>query len=154
MAARFVRETDVDVIMIAGRYSLVDHAAAADLLPAAAERGVGVLAAGVFNSGLLARDRPDPDATFNYKPAPAELIQRATKIADICAEYETTLPAAALHFVLAHPTVVTAVLGMSTPDHVGRNLGLLAVPPADDLWEALRQQGLLPDSAVTPDRLG
>src|SRR5690349_12926818 len=96
MAARFVRETDVDVIMIAGRYSLLDQAAAADLLPAADERGVGVLAAGVFNSGLLARDRPDPNATFNYRQAPAELIQRATQIADVCAEYETTLPAAAL----------------------------------------------------------
>jgi len=150
MAARFVRETDVDVIMLAGRYSLLDQAALADLLPAAEERGVGVLSAGVFNSGLLARDRPDPAATYDYAPAPAEMFDRATRIADICAEYDTTLPAAALHFVLAHPAVVTAVLGMRTGTQAQRNLALLSVPPAVGFWDALRKHGLLPDAAPTP----
>lgn len=154
MLTRFVRETDVDVVMLAGRYTLLDHTALADLLPAAHASGVGVLAAGVFNSGLLARDRPDPGATFDYAPVSRQLFARAARMAEICGRHGTTLPAAALHFVLAHPAVVTAVLGMRTADHVRRNLDIYFAPPGEGLWHALRREGLLPRDAPTPDSPG
>jgi D-threo-aldose 1-dehydrogenase len=149
MAARFVRETDIDVVMIAGRYSLLDQTALAELLPAAQEHGVGVIAAGIFNSGLLARYHPDPNATFDYAPAPPEMLDRVMAMAEICREFDTTLPAAAVHFALAHPAVVTAVLGMRTAAETRRNLALPAAPPPPGFWEALREKGLLSFSAPT-----
>jgi len=150
MAARFVRESDIDVVMIAGRYSLLDQTALADLLPAAQERGVGVIAAGIFNSGLLARAQPDRNATFDYAPAPPEMLDRVMAMAEICREFDTTLPAAAVHFVLAHPAVVSAVLGMRTAAETQRNLALHTVPPSHGFWEVLREKGLLHFSAPTP----
>jgi D-threo-aldose 1-dehydrogenase len=152
LATRFVRETDIDVVMIAGRYSLLDQSALADLLPAAQEHGVGVIAAGIFNSGLLARDQPDPAATFDYGPAPVDMLHRAGRIAEVCAEHGTTLPAAALHFALAHPAVISAVLGMHTADQTQRNLALHAAPPPPDFWDALKEAGLLSTAAPTPGR--
>jgi D-threo-aldose 1-dehydrogenase len=151
LPTRFVRETDIDVVMLAGRYTLLDHALALDqLLPAALEGGVGIIAAGVFNSGLLADDRPRPGAMYDYAPAPRELVARAERIADICRDHGTTSPAAALHFALAHPAVVTAVLGMRNAEQSTGNLASYSAPPDPGLWESLRREGVLLDTAPTP----
>ena len=95
MPAEFVRRHDVDVIMLAGRYTLLEQGALDDLLPLAVERGVGIVAAAVYNSGLLSRPRPPADALYDYGPAPAEMIARANAIADVCEEFGITLPEAA-----------------------------------------------------------
>lgn len=150
MLTRFVQETDVDVVMCAGRYSLLEQPALADLLPTAGERGVGVLAAGVFNSGLLARDEPPVTATYDYQPAPEHVLQRARDLAAACREHGTTLPAAAVHLVLAHPAVVSVVLGMSTPEQVTRNAGLLDAAPPAELWPDLVARGLLDPEVPVP----
>ncbi|HEY0816596.1 MAG TPA: aldo/keto reductase, partial [Pseudonocardia sp.] len=142
MLTRFVRETDIDVVMPAGRFTLLDDTALRELLPAALRRGVGVLAAGVFNSGLLACDEPRPDAHFDYRPAPAHLLRRARRLAAVCREHGSTLPAAALHYVLRHPAVLTAVLGMRTPSEARRNAALHAAAPPPSLWEALHAEGV------------
>src|SRR3954447_18911423 len=92
MLADFARHTDVDVLMLAGRYTLLDQSALDDLLPVCIERGVGVVAAGVFNSGLLARTKPSHTARYDYRAAPAALVQRATRIATVCERHGTTLP--------------------------------------------------------------
>src|SRR4051794_27915990 len=84
MLHRFVTETDIDVVMLAGRYTLLEQGAATDLLPACLERGVGVVNVGVFNSGLLSKERPAAGATYNYAPAPKELLDKANLLADIC----------------------------------------------------------------------
>src|SRR5262249_17340365 len=84
LLTRLVREADVDGGMLASRYTLLNHSALDDLLPACAERGVAVLAAAVFNSGVLAAPRPSADATYDYRPAPPELLERANRIADVC----------------------------------------------------------------------
>jgi len=93
MLTRFVTDTDVDVILVAGRYTLLDQSAADALLPAARERGVSVIAAGVFNSGLLAA--PAAGATYDYKAAPAALLARAQELERVCAGYGVPLRAAA-----------------------------------------------------------
>jgi len=150
MLADFARHTDVDLLMLAGRYTLLDQSALDDLLPACVDRDVVVVAAGVFNSGLLARPAPTPAAHYEYGPAPSELVDRARRIAAVCERHGTTLPAAALAFPLAHPAVVSVCIGAHLPEQVVRNtaLGRAAVPGA--LWVELKEEGLLRRDAPVP----
>jgi D-threo-aldose 1-dehydrogenase len=150
MLTRFVNETDVDVVMCAGRYTLVEQGALDDLLPAAESRGVSVVAAAVFNSGLLARDRPAADATYDYGPAPAELLERVNAIADVCEAHGVSLPAAAIQFALGHPAVATVCTGARSAEQVVRNAELFDVRIPDGLWSALSAAGLLPAGTPAP----
>jgi D-threo-aldose 1-dehydrogenase len=138
-----VRETDADVVMLAGRYTLLEQRALDDLLPACAERGVSVLAAAVFNSGVLAEPRPADGARFDYVEAPPELLQRARRIADVCEAHGVTLPQAAIAFPLAHPVVAGVVIGMRSAEEVGSNLASSAAAVPAQLWRDLRDAGLL-----------
>ena len=143
MLSRFLRETDVDVVMLAGRYTLLDQSALDDVLPAASELGKAVVAVGVFNSGLLSRERPVAGLKYDYQDAPPELVNRARRLAEVCEEYGTTLPAAAIAFPLAHPAVVNVTLGMRSADQVARNAELHAIPVPAELWSTLRAEGLI-----------
>ncbi|WP_422755891.1 aldo/keto reductase [Micromonospora sp. WMMD708] len=148
LLTRFVEETDVDVVMCAGRFTLLEQGALADLLPAAERRGVGVVAAGVYNSGLLSQDRPPADATYNYQQAPPELIDRAHRIADVCQAYGVTLPQAALAFVRSHPAVVSTVVGLRNRAQVTQTLTRADADVPAALWPALRAAGLLAPAAA------
>ncbi|MEV4751791.1 aldo/keto reductase [Streptosporangium sp. NPDC049248] len=142
MLARFVRETGVDMVMLAGRYTLLDQSGADELLPLCAGRGVSVLAAGVFNSGLLATH--DPSGTYDYAPAPGPLLERARRIAAVCDRHGVTLPQAALAFPLRHPAVATVVVGARSATEVTRNAALTAKPVPETLWTDLTAEGLIP----------
>jgi len=150
MLTRFVRESDVDLVMCAGRYTLLEQGALDDLLPAAQERGVPVLAAAVFNSGLLAQPEPGPGSTYEYAGAPPGVLERARRVAAVCREHGTTLPAAALQLPLAHPAVASIVVGARSAEEVQADVDLLAAPVPDGLWDDLRAQGLLRADAPTP----
>ena len=150
MLTRFATECDVDVLMCAGRYTLLEQPAAADLLPAALENGVGVVIAGVYNSGLLARDQVAADATYDYAQAPTELIERAQALAAVCGRYGVTLPQAALAFVSGHPAVVSTVIGLRTPAQVTDSVARLAADIPAAIWDEMRTLGLLDPSLVTP----
>jgi D-threo-aldose 1-dehydrogenase len=143
MLARFIRQTDVDVVMLAGRYTLLEQGAADDLLPAALEHGRSVIAAAVFNSGLLAREEVQETATYNYQQASPDVLERARLLASVCREHGTTLPAAAIHFPLRHPAVASVVVGMRSPQEVDHNLAAYAQHVPDELWAALEHRGLL-----------
>jgi len=147
MLAEFVRRTDVDVVMVAGRFTLLDPSALDDLLPVAAERGVGVVAAAVYNSGLLSSETIDPTAHFDYGSAPAEVIERARRIAEICRDHGVSLPAAAIQYPLRHPAVVSVVTGMRTEDHVRSTVDRYRADIPEALWEELDAAGLAPDPA-------
>ncbi|MGV9271141.1 aldo/keto reductase [Kitasatospora sp. NPDC003701] len=149
LLARFLRETEADVVMLAGRYTLLDQSALDDVLPAALDLGKSVVAVGVFNSGLLSRNRPTANLTYDYHPAPPELLARAGAIADVCEAFGTTLPAAAVAFPLHHPAVVNVTLGMRTPGQVVRNATLHGRPVPDGLWEELRARRLIRLDAPT-----
>lgn len=149
MLADFVRHTDLDIVMLAGRYTLLEQGALDDLLPLCLERHVSVIAAGVFNSGLLANDRPLPGTRYNYQAAPAALLDRASQIAGVCERFGTTLPAAAAQFPLAHPAVASVCLGMRSREQVCRNVALLDAPVPVELWSALKAEGLLREDAPT-----
>ncbi|MDT7789677.1 MAG: D-threo-aldose 1-dehydrogenase [Pseudonocardiales bacterium] len=150
MLARFVRESDVDSVLLAGRYTLLEQPALAEFLPLCAERGVDVLAAGLFNSGLLARQDVPDDATYDYLTAPAKVIGRARRIAAVCARHGTSLPAAALWFPFGHPTVTGVVVGARAEAEVRANAAALSAPPPPDLWAELRDEGLLEAGVPTP----
>ncbi|MEU8649802.1 aldo/keto reductase [Streptomyces sp. NPDC048737] len=148
LLTRFVRDTDVDVVLCAGRYTLLDQSALTDLLPAAQERGTSVVIGGAFNSGLLAD--PKPTATYDYAPAPGELIDRARRLGAVAERHGSTLRAAALAFCAAHPAVAGVLVGARSAteaDDCADQFGA-AVPPA--LWRELRETGLLPPDAPVP----
>jgi D-threo-aldose 1-dehydrogenase len=148
---RFVTEVDPDVIMLAGRYTLLEQPALDELLPACVERDVSVLNVGVFNSGLLAVDRPHGGLTYEYTAAPPELLARAQAIADVCARHGVSLPAAALAFAGAHPAVASVTMGAATAEHVRRNVVQFAAePPPAALWADLVAEGLLRADAPVP----
>ena len=135
MLTRFVTDTDVDVVLVAGRYTLLDRGAAQALLPAARDRGVSVLAGGVFNSGLLAR--PGPGARFDYREAPSALVQRARAIEAACARYGVPLRAAAARFPLRHPAVAAVLIGARRPEEITEAVALRRLDIPEALWEAI-----------------
>lgn len=150
MPARFVRETDIDLVMLAGRYTLLEQTARQGLLDLCAERGVAVVAVGVFNSGLMSRHVVPNDAPYNYVRAPTEQIERARALAAVCERHGTTLPHAAIHFPFGHPAVTAVAVGCRTAEQVRRASGWLgtAVPPT--LWDELRAMGLLESDVPVP----
>ena len=146
MPAEFVRRHDIDVIMLAGRYTLLEQGALDELLPLAVARGVSIVAAAVYNSGLLSRPRPAADAHYDYGPAPAAMIARANAIADTCEEFGITLPEAAIAYPLRHPAVVSVVVGMRTADQVVGTAERYAARIPEDFWRALSERGLTRDA--------
>jgi D-threo-aldose 1-dehydrogenase len=139
--ARIVRESDVDCVLIAGRYTLLDQSAADDLFPACEERGVAAFGAGVFNSGVLAD--PRPGAHYDYAPASEEVLGRARRIAALCARHGVTTVAAALHFSLAHPAVTGLIVGARSPAEVAASADALASDVPAALWDELAAEGLI-----------
>jgi len=135
MLTRFVADTDIDVVLEAGRYTLLDTSAADALLPAAVRRGVSVIAGGVFNSGLLAA--PRPGSTYDYAAAPAELLARAIRLEETCARFDVPLRAAAARFPLTHPTVASVLIGARSAAEVTDAIRLRALDIPAALWDAL-----------------
>jgi D-threo-aldose 1-dehydrogenase len=139
--AELILDHDVDLVMCAGRYTLLEQAG--DLMAAAQQRGVGVVVAGVYNSGLLARSRPGPDPRYDYAPAPPAMVERVHALADLCERHGVTLPVAALAFPLLHPAVVSVVVGAGTPEQVTQNVDRLATAVPEALWTELASSGLI-----------
>ncbi|MEV7680535.1 aldo/keto reductase [Streptomyces sp. NPDC088341] len=137
---RFVTEADVDAVMVAGRWTLIDRTAR-PLLDACAERGVSVVAAAPFNSGLLSRPCPPDDASFDYGPAPEALLRRARRLAGICADHGTVLPHAAVRFPLRDPVVATVVAGFRSAQEVTSAAYWSAHDLPATTWSALDSAG-------------
>ena len=133
---RLVEETDIDVVMLANRWTLLDRSGE-PLLDACAERGVAVAAAAPYNSGLLANPRPSPDAPFDYQQADPDVLRRTHALADACERHGVSLPEAALQFPLRHPAVVSVVAGLRTAAQVSESVRRLDVPVPDALWAEL-----------------
>ena len=138
-----VEQADLDVIMIAGRYTLLEQPAAEAVLPACHARGTGVVAASVFNSGLLAKDEPSRDDRYEYGRMPEELWERLQRLVAVCRAHDVALPAAAVQFPLRDPAVRSVVVGGSRPEQLRRNAELMdaAIPAA--LWDDLAAEELI-----------
>ena len=148
MLTRFAQETDMDCFLLAGRYTLLEQGALQTLLPLCERRNIAVVAGGVFNSGLLAN--PAPGARFNYEPASTELIDRASRIAQVCARWDVPIKAAALQFPMGHPSVAAVLIGSRSGEHLEENLRLFELEIPDGLWADLKSAGLLEEAAPLP----
>jgi D-threo-aldose 1-dehydrogenase len=148
MLTRFVRDTDVDAVLLAGRFTLLDQGGLTELLPAAAERGKSVIIGGVYNSGLLAD--PKPGATYNYVSAPEPLLDRALRIKEVAARHGVPLRAAALRFPLGHPAVASVLVGARSVAEVRDAAEMYRHPVPAALWDELRAEKLLPAEVPVP----
>lgn len=147
MLARFITEGDADVVMVAGRFTLLEQGSLSDLFPAARAADASVVIAGVYNSGLLATPRPASDAQYNYADAPAELVARTNALADACERYGVSLPDAALAFALRQPGVASVVVGASHPGHIPDTTARYETAVPDALWQDLVSSGLVDERA-------
>jgi D-threo-aldose 1-dehydrogenase len=164
--AELARRAEFDCFLVAGRYSLLDQSALSELLPLCEERGIAFIAAGVFNSGILAHPDPqsisavgtDPgsmsdwkdNVTFDYEPANPTVIARAARIKAVCGRHGIPLIAAALQFPLHHPSIPCVLVGPRTTEQVETNNQMLRLSIPHDMWRELKSESLIPDDAPTP----
>ena len=149
-AAKMLAERgDMDIFLLAGRYTLLEQEPLDTFLPMCVERGIGIVLGGVFNSGILATG-PVEGAWYNYNPAPPEILERVRRLQVICQRHGVRLIDAALQFPLAHPAVVSILVGAKHPNEARAPLDLLAarIPPV--LWDDLKAEGLMRPNAPTP----
>ncbi|MBM3828749.1 MAG: aldo/keto reductase [Actinobacteria bacterium] len=132
MLDRFVQRVDLDCILLAGRYTLLDRSGADVLLPRCVEREVGVVIGGVFNSGLLAD--PIVNSTFDYGPAPESIRDKARGLAGVCSARGVSIVAAAVQFALRHEAVSSVVVGAQTVAELEIDVGAAVAPLPADLW--------------------
>ena len=138
-------EGDFDCVMLAGRYTLLDHSAAAELVPLCTAKGVRLILAGVFNSGILASaSGVATDAHFDYRPADRQIRDKAAHIARICHEFDVALPAAALQFAMSCQCAAAVVVGARSAAEIAQSIAHRDAPIPAALWEALVVEGLLP----------
>jgi D-threo-aldose 1-dehydrogenase len=149
MPLKFIKRFDLDLILLAGRYTLLDHSGLAEFLPECVERDVKITVGGPYNSGILARDLSQP-VTFNYEQASGDLLAQAQNLTDICAAHGVDLKAAALQFVLAHPAIATAVPGAQSVAELEQNIAMVQQDIPASVWNDMRSAGLIPDNAPTP----
>lgn len=146
---RFVQAGDFDCCLLAGRYTLIDHAALHEALPLCRERQVSIIIGGTYNSGILATGAI-AGAMFNYVPADSTILERVRRIEEICRNYSVPLKAAALQFPLGHPAVASIIPGARSKEEVEENFQLLSYTIPDEFWAALRKHNLLPEEAPLP----
>ncbi|MEP7062512.1 MAG: aldo/keto reductase [Betaproteobacteria bacterium] len=140
-----------DAFLLAGAYTLLDQSGAA-LITRASKSGIAVIAAGIFNSGILASWPPSSASTYAYRPAPPVLVQRTAQIAEACLRHGVTLGCAALRFVLAQPAIATVLVGARTPQELGQNLDAATAEVPDALFDELETQGLVVHGLPRPTR--
>ena len=149
MELQFAREGHCDCFLLAGRYTLLDQTALPEFLPYCVEQHISVIAGGPYNSGILAVG-PREGATFNYRAASAEMLDKAQRINAVCARYQVPLKAAALQLILAHPAIASVIPGARSVAEVEDNVRMVEWSIPADLWAELKQAGLIAEEAPTP----
>jgi len=145
---RFARSADLDLVLLAGEYTLLDQTGLEELLPTCQARNVAVVLGGVYNTGILAD--PSLGACYKYQVAPADIVERAQRMRAVCARYDTPLRAAAVQFPFAHPAVSAVVVGVRSVAELDDTVAMLQLPIDGQLWTDLRTEGLLPDHVPVP----
>ena len=150
-----IKEADLDCLLLASRYTLVDHTDFAELLPICEQRGMRIAIGGIFNSGILATgvreaEKKGDKLLFNYDSAPAAWVERVRAIEVVCDEFNVPLRAAALQFPLAHPVVDTVLLGANRLNHWADALAMMQFDIPAAFWAKLKADGLIPANAPVP----
>jgi D-threo-aldose 1-dehydrogenase len=146
---RFARDTDIDCILLAGRYTLLEQGALAELLPLCERKGIGIMLGGPFNSGILVTG-PVDGAKYDYRDAPAGILERARRIDEVCRRHGIAMATAALQFPLAHPAIASVIPGAMSRAEVLENVERMRASIPADLWAELRKEGLLHEAAPVP----
>ena len=149
MPTGFINRFDIDAVLLAGRYTLLDQVAYPTFLPLCLERDVKIIVGGPYNSGILARDLSGT-VTFDYEIAPEDLVEKARKLDAVCRRHGVDLKAAALQFVLAHPAVAAVIPGAQSVAEVEQNFELVGAQIPADVWSEMKAEGLIPEDAPTP----
>jgi len=149
MELAFAREGYNDCFLLAGRYTLLDQTALPEFLPYCLEHHISVVAGGPYNSGILAVG-PRAGATFNYRAAPPEVMDKAARIAQVCERHRVPLKAAALQFILAHPAIASVIPGARSVAEVEENARMVELAIPGELWAELKEARLIAAEAPTP----
>jgi len=149
MELEFARAGHFNCFLLAGRYTLLDQTALPEFLPYCVEHRISVVAGGPYNSGILAVG-PRDGATFNYRAASPEMMEKARRIAAVCERHHVPLRAAALQFILAHPAIASVIPGARSVAEVEENVALVEHPIPGELWADLKHDGLIDAGAPTP----
>lgn len=149
IAEKLARAGDFDLILLAGRYTLLEQGSLTSFLPLCEERNIGVVIGGPFNSGILATG-VKADAHYNYGPAPEEIKDRVRRLQQVCKSFKVSLAEAALRFPLGHPSVVSVIAGPQRASEVNRNAAMMSAKPPAALWRALKAEKLIREDAPSP----
>lgn len=150
VALELLDHTPLDLILLAGRYTLLEQGALDALLPRCAASGTGVVIGGPYNSGILAGQGPDSGARYNYEAAPDAVVEKARRIEAVCTRHDVPLGAAALQFALAHAAVVSVVPGLASNTEVAETVARYETRIPAQLWAELKHEGLIRGEAPVP----
>lgn len=143
---------DWDCFLLAGRYTLLEQDALISFLPKCEKRGCSIVIGGAYNSGILATGVRGPGPHhYDYGPAPDTVIEKVRVIEDLCERFGIRLPAAALQFPLAHPSVVSVIPGIGKVSRIQDTLDLLDIEIPAEFWAALREKELVAKSTPLPN---
>ena len=148
ICAESLKHVDLDILMIAGRHTLL-HQDAVPFMEACRLRGIGIAAAGIYNSGILATGTTTAQPFYDYQPAPGAIIRRVKAMEECCAEFGVPLAAAALQFVLAHPAITATMVGAASAWQVNQTLALSRHSIPSLFWETMAERGLMEAGAIT-----
>jgi len=140
-STKAVKEMDLDIILIAGRFSLLDQSAQEQLFKECLKKNTAVVVGGVYNSGILAN--PVAGANYDYVPASDELIKKAQQIQQLLADFHIPITAAAIQFPLRHPAVVSVLTGSRTAKEINSNIADFDRDIPAAVWDALDESGLV-----------
>src|SRR6185295_10711126 len=149
MCARFARDGDFDCMLLAGRYTLLEQGALDEFLPLCEQKDIGVLAGGVYNSGILASG-PRQGSKYNYAEAPPNVRERVAQLDAVCSAHGVPLAAAAIQFPLAHPKVSSVVIGAISAAEIRQNFELMSQSIPAALWRDLKSEGLVRADVPVP----
>ncbi len=149
MELQLAKEGNFDSFLLAGRYTLLDQTALPEFLPYCVEKNISVIAGGPYNSGILAVG-PRAGATFNYRAASPEMMDKARQLYEVCERYEVPLKAAALQFILAHPALASVIPGARSVAEVEENCRMVAFPIPTNVWAECKERRLIAADAPTP----
>jgi D-threo-aldose 1-dehydrogenase len=145
---------EIDLVLLAGRYTLLEQQALETFLPLCELRDVKIVLGGPYNSGILAKGvRGGGELHYNYEPAPPEIVTRVGAIEDLCAQHGVSLAAAALQLPLAHRQVVSVIPGMNSPRQVAQAVALIEADIPPELWHDLKERGLIRPDTPVPDSI-
>ena len=150
ICAKFANEGDFDCMVLAGKYSLLEHESALnDFFPIVNKNNIGIILAGVFNSGILAKGIGD-NVTYNYDKIPNHIRDKYIIVSEVCDRYNVPVPAAALQFSYANKLISSMILGMDRIEQIQQNISFFNHSIPDDLWKELIEKKIIDERCPTP----